>query len=133
MSFSRLLKLLDEQEKGKNLPEGYVPSSFLFAFVGPKLVGQVMIRHHLNDFLRRIGGHIGYGVVPSERRQGFGSRMLKESLPIAAVLGIDKVLVTCDTTNLPSRKIIEGAGGVFEGLSPQQSGLPDKRLYWISL
>lgn len=133
MPFPELIKRLDDQERGRNLPEGYVPSTFLFAFVGEKLVGRVSIRHKLNDFLRRTGGHIGYGVVPSERRKGFASRMLRESLVVAEALGLEKVLVTCDDTNLPSKKIINNAGGVFEKLSKQRNGLPGKCLYWIVL
>lgn len=133
MPFSRLLKRIDDFEQGLNLPQGYVPCTLLFGFVGPKIVGRVMIRHRLNEFLRNFGGHIGYGVVPSERRKGFGSQLLQESLPIAQTLGINNILVTCDSTNLPSRKIIEGAGGVFERISKQKIGLPDTRLYWISL
>jgi predicted acetyltransferase len=47
-------------------------------------------------------------------------------LPIAHRLGIDPVLVTCDASNLASRKVIEGAGGEFE----DQRG--EKLRYWIS-
>ncbi len=132
MEFTKLIQLLEDQEHGRNLPEGHVPSTFLFGFVGAKMVGRIMIRHQLNDFLRRIGGHVGYGVVPSERRKGFATRMLLESLPICKSLGLDTVLVTCDEDNVPSKKIIENAGGIFEGFSDQGGGLPRKRLYWIS-
>lgn len=119
MKFNKLIDLLKDQEAGHNLPKGYVPSTFLFGFVGLKIVGRVMIRHQLNEFLRRIGGHIGYGVVPSERGKGYGKMMFKKSLITAKSLGLEKILVTCDENNSPSRKIIEGAGGVFEGTSDQ--------------
>ena len=132
MDFKQLIRLLEDQENGRNLPEGHVPSTFLFGFVGSKLVGRVMILHQLNDFLRKIGGHIGYGVVPSERKKGLATKMLQESLVVAKSLGLQTVLVTCDEDNLPSRKIIEKAGGVFEGFSDQGIHLPRKRLYWIT-
>lgn len=131
MDFTQFLKILVEQEKGLKLPEGFVPSTFLFAFVGQRIIEQVMIRHWLNDFLRRIGGHIGYGVVPSERGKGYAAKMLKESLVIAGIMGLSQVLVTCDETNIASRKVIEGAGGVFEGFSDQGEEAPKKRLYWL--
>lgn len=131
MDFSDLVHLLEEIEQGQNLPKGYVSSTFLFGFVGSKLVGRVMIRHELNDFLRRIGGHIGYGVVPSERGKGYASQMLEHALILSRSMGIEKVLITCDEDNVPSRKIIEKAGGVFEGHSDQGLNLPPKRLYWI--
>lgn len=131
--FGDLIELLKHQEKGINLPQGFVPSTYLFAFLQEKLVGRVMIRHHLNDFLRRIGGHIGYGVVASERGKGFGKEMFKQSLPIAQSIGLQRVLITCDEDNVASRKIIESAPAYFEGLSPQGKDLPDKRLYWVDL
>jgi len=40
--------------------------------------------------------------------------MLAQSLPVAANLGIDPALVTCDTDNHASRKVIEAAGGEYE-------------------
>lgn len=131
MRFHHLLQRLDELEKGINIPQGYVPSTFLFGFKGEKIVGRVMIRHELNDFLRNIGGHIGYGVVPSERRKGYATQILLQSLPFARSIGLEQVLVTCDETNIASRKVIERAGGVFERKFSQGKGLPDKLLYWI--
>src|SRR5262245_31426060 len=67
--FSRYLKVLVEQERGVNLPSNHVPSTFLFGFVGPRIVGRVSIRHSFNAFLERVGGHIGYVVVPEFRRR----------------------------------------------------------------
>jgi predicted acetyltransferase len=64
MPFSHYLEVLAEQAKGVNLPPNFVPSTFLFAFVGRRIVGRVSIRHSLNEFLWRVGGHIGYVVVP---------------------------------------------------------------------
>jgi predicted acetyltransferase len=40
--------------------------------------------------------------------------MLRDVLPYASALGIERVLVTCDTTNVGSRKVIEANGGEFE-------------------
>ena len=40
--------------------------------------------------------------------------MLAQSLPVTAGLGIDPALVTCDTDNVASRKVIEAAGGELE-------------------
>ena len=73
MPFSRYLEVLAEQEPGANLPPNHVPSTFLFAFVARRIVGRVSIRHSLNEFLARVGGHIGYVVVPEFRRLGYAT------------------------------------------------------------
>jgi predicted acetyltransferase len=132
MDFSSLLRILDDQENGRYLPEGYVPSTFLFAFVGSKLVGRVMIRHRLNDYLQKVGGHIGYGVVPSERRKGYAKKMSEKSIDFAQSIGIESILITCDENNIPSKRIIEKIGGVFDGYTIQGQNLPRKCLYWIT-
>jgi predicted acetyltransferase len=59
MSLGRYLEILDERERGVNLPPGHVRASFLLAFEEARIVGRVSIRHHLNNVLRRAGGHIG--------------------------------------------------------------------------
>lgn len=40
--------------------------------------------------------------------------MLQAALPIARRLGIESALVTCDATNIASRKVIESCGGTLE-------------------
>ena len=81
---------------------------------GVEWLGRLSIRHDLTPALTEIGGHIGYYVRPSARRHGYATQMLTQSLPIAAALGIDPALVTCDTDNVASRKVIEAAGGELE-------------------
>jgi predicted acetyltransferase len=39
---------------------------------------------------------------------------LAQSLDLAAGLGVDPALVTCDDTNVASRRVIEKNGGVLE-------------------
>jgi predicted acetyltransferase len=132
MSFSRYLEVLEERERGMNLPPNHVPSTFLFAFKGQRIVGRVAIRHRLNDGLLRVGGHIGYVVVPEFRRQGYATAILRLALHIANdTLGIRRVLVTCDDDNLGSIGTIENNGGVLEGVvSGPDLDRPTRR-YWI--
>src|SRR4051812_26161410 len=93
MPFRRYLDVLDEQEQGINLPSPeHVPSTFLFAFAGATIVGRASIRHSLNNILERMGGHIGYVVVPEFRRQGYATKILSLALQIAREkLGLDRV------------------------------------------
>lgn len=132
MPFSRYLEVLADQEQGINLPPDRVPSTFLFAFVGDRIVGRASIRHRLNDFLLRIGGHIGYAVVPEFRRRGYATEILRLSLQIAREKhGIARVLVTCDDDNIGSIKTIERSGGVLENVIEGPDLPKPKRRYWI--
>lgn len=90
-----------------------------------QVVGFLALRHTLNDFLLEQGGHVGYSVRPSRRREGHASAALRLSVRRAAELGIARLLVTCDHDNRASAATIESCGGVLE----------DRRLgklrYWI--
>lgn len=133
MCFNEYIKKLEGWSRGENLPDRFVPNSFLVGVVDGIIVGRLSLRHCLNDFLERIGGHIGYGVIPSCRRKGYATEMLQQSLPIAASLGIKKILITCDTDNNGSRAIIERCGGVFEKVTNDPGLEVQKRRYWIEI
>ena len=118
-----------------SVPEGLVPAT-QYMFVREednKIVGMLQIRHYLNDYLEKYGGHIGYSVVPSERRKGYASQMLKLALPKCRELGMDKVLITCIDNNMGSRKTILANGGAYESTVYE----PDEKVYlekyWIRL
>jgi predicted acetyltransferase len=132
MPFSRYLEVLAEQERGENLPPKHVPSTFLFAFVATRIIGRVSIHHSLNEFLERVGGHIGYVVVPEFRRQGYATTILRLSLQIAREkLGIRRVLLTCDDDNIGSIRTIEKNGGILENVITGPNLDKPKRRYWI--
>ncbi|MEI2820859.1 MAG: GNAT family N-acetyltransferase [Marmoricola sp.] len=108
-------------------PLGWVPDSKLFIVEGNEFVGSASIRHELNDWLLREGGHIGYSVRPSARRRGIATEALRQGLDLARGLGIDRALVTCKDDNLASAGTIEKNGGVLENV------LDGNRRYWIDL
>ena len=117
---------------GRRLRAGQVPSTFLGAFVDGALVGRTSIRHELNPFLEREGGHIGYAVRPAHRRRGFATAILRQSLVVARAAGVEEVLVTCDDDNVASATVIERCGGVLEDVVPPEAGGTPLRRYWIS-
>jgi predicted acetyltransferase len=132
MPLSQYLEVLAEQERGVHLPPDHVPSTLLFAFKGRRIVGRVSIRHTLNDFLLRVGGHIGYVVVPEFRRQGHATEILRLAVGIARdQFGMDRVLVTCDDDNLGSIRTIEKNGGVLEDVVFGPDLDRPTRRYWI--
>lgn len=120
-----LATLRADAENPAPRPPNHVPQTVLWWVEGDELLARVGIRHRLNQRLRIYGGHIGYWVRPSARRQGHAGAAFRAALEVAGRLGIDPALLTCDHDNLPSRRVIEGAGGVFE------QRLREKRLYWV--
>jgi predicted acetyltransferase len=131
--FDSYVKRLLDEEKGIGLPPGYVPQTTYWLIDEGQFVGRVSIRHRLTEHLLKEGGHIGYDIRPSKRRLGYGKKILSLVLPKVKELGITRALITCDETNIGSKKIIERNGGILENsilLSPDK---PHKLRYWISL
>jgi len=112
--------------------DGIVPDStfFLYDETRDKLIGAVNIRHYLNDYLLKFGGHIGDGIRPSERRKGYATLMIKLALEECKKVGIDRVLMTCDSDNIGSAKSIMNNGGVLENELMNEEGNIEQR-YWI--
>jgi predicted acetyltransferase len=120
-------------EHGIDLPEDFVAHAELVAEVDGQIVGRSSIRWELDDFLRTLGGHIGYAVRPAHRRQGHATEILRQSVDLLRARGVTRILVTCDDDNLASARVIEANGGVLEGVVPHwDSDQPPRRRYWIT-
>jgi predicted acetyltransferase len=132
-SFADFVGRLENFKLGKGLPESYVPETILWLVDDNDYIGEASIRHSLTDSLLKWGGHIGYFIRPSKRQMGYGKEILKLALKEAKKLGISKVLVTCDETNIGSYKIIEANGGILENAFEMGEGKPRKLRYWIRI
>ncbi|MBR5040803.1 MAG: GNAT family N-acetyltransferase [Clostridiales bacterium] len=117
----------------KTAPSYYMPSTPFVAFrMSDGLpIGMIEIKHELNDYMSKHGGHISYSVRPSERRRGYGKRILAMVLPYAKLLGHSKVLVVCHTDNEPSRRTILADGGVYEQTYFSELDNIYNENYWI--
>lgn len=117
-----------------DLPAEAVHNDLYWLVDDGEVVGFLSFRHELNDWLREVGGHIGYSVRASRRRQGCASAGLALALDRAREIGLDRVLVTCDDDNIGSYRTIEGAGGMLQDVSDQSArGYAMLRRYWIDL
>lgn len=129
--FDAYLVKLRGYEQGKNLPKGYVPATNYWLVRGPRFIGEVTIRHRLTPALRKEGGHIGYGIRPSERKKRYGTKICALALKKAKAMGIRRALLTCNDSNTGSWKIIEANGGKLHSKIRHHGVL--KRRYWITI
>lgn len=109
-----------------------VNSHFFFLVYSGKILWAISLRHNIDHSnFREVGGHIGYGIRPSERGKWYATEMLRLALLEAKKLWLQKVLITCDDDNIASAKVIENNGGIFERFAEKDG--KKKRRYWITL
>ena len=121
------------------------PDRVLWLVHDGEYIGQTSIRPQLDTpYLLTYGGHIGYSIRPARRGRGYGKAILALTLGVSREIGLRRVLVTCDSDNIGSRKIIEHNGGQFESamVMPSQTlraegrqsvRCIEKLRYWIDL
>ncbi len=129
--FTNYLKWLERQSLGIGLNEGFVPNSTFWLVGNGEVLGVTNIRHTLTPSLLEYGGHVGYGVRPSARRQGCATRMLELSLAELRKKGIGNVRVTCVKENIASAKTILNNGGLLdsEEFMPEHDAVIQR--YWV--
>ncbi|MER5637171.1 GNAT family N-acetyltransferase [Kitasatospora sp. NPDC002227] len=106
-------RLLAERQVIGVRADGFVAQTTLWWVDGTTFLGRLAVRHRLTPNLTRLGGHIGYDVRPTARRQGHATAILAAALPVAAALGITEALLTCAESNTASRHVIESNGGRY--------------------
>jgi predicted acetyltransferase len=129
-SWADYLDRLNRLHDGVDLPDGVVRSTFYLAEVDGEVVGSTSIRYDLNEYLSEFGGHIGYCVRPSFRRQGYAATMLRMQIELARDARIDEILVTCLESNVASAAVIEACGGEYEHSRTRPDGAKFRR-YWF--
>lgn len=133
-NFERFVQDLNAlSEKDEN--NDRIPESMFWLIEDNAYIGIITIRHYLTENTRKVGGHIGYGIVPERRKEGYGKLILKLALEECRKMGMDSVLITCSPDNIGSKKIIEYNGGILEDeIESTVDGRPRKTLrYWVTL
>lgn len=101
--------------KGENLPDGYVPETFLFLWDDGEIVGQFRIRHYLCESLRIGAGHIGYFIKREFRGKGYGTQGLSLILQRAKdIVPEDEIYLRVNKDNPASLKVMLHNGGYIE-------------------
>ena len=98
-----------------------------------KIVGTINIRWNLSEKMLKFGGHIGYGIRPTERRKGYNKIQLYLVLLEAQKLNLDKVMLDCSVDNLGSDKTIKALGGILERCELDESDNTMTNVYWINV
>ncbi len=129
--FPSYLEWLKNQSLGVGLNEGFVPNATYWLVRGNEVLGVTNIRYELTPQLLKYGGHVGYGVRPTARRQGYATKMLALSLEKLKERGIKKVRITCVRENFASRKTILNNGGALESeeYMPEHGAIIQR--YWV--
>lgn len=120
----------DPEKISKDRVPGY---TFFYVNSGNRIIGMINIRLELNDFLFLEGGHIGYCIRPTERKKGYGTKMLKEGLKFCKEKGLNEVLITCDKVNIASAGVIKSCGGKLENEIFSKTNNEVVQRYWIKI
>lgn len=98
-----------------------------------KVVGTINLRWDLNETMLQFGGHIGYGIRPTERRKGYNKINLYLGMTEAKKVGLEKVMLTCDFDNLGSDKTLKALGGKLERTEINPSNGKLTNVYWFDV
>lgn len=79
-------------------------------------IGSLRLNPEDNAELSIYGGHLGYGIIPSKRKYGYGSIFLHLLLKEAFKFGLKEVMVICKEENMGSIGVIENNFGVFKDM-----------------
>lgn len=132
LSFDQLIEKWHKDKTDEVYKIGFVPATLYFLInENGRILGAIHLRHELNERLLMNGGHIGYGVRPSERRKGYASLMLNLLLTKIKKEGYTKVLITCDDVNIASAKTIENNNGILAEKVEFEGDMTRK--YWVNL
>lgn len=99
-----------------------------------RIIGMINIRYNLTEAMLKFGGHIGYGIRPTERQKGYNKINLYLGLLKAREeFGLDRVMLDCSVTNLGSDGTIRALGGVLEKCEMDPNDNTLTNAYWIDV
>lgn len=131
--FDDILREIAAAKDPATAPPGVLPYEDLWLMEDDTWIGLLTLRSQINEQFLHTGGHIGYVVRPSKRRLGYGTALLRLGLDKARERGLQRVLLTCNETNIGSRKVIETNGGQFENAVVVEGQEGQTLRYWITL
>ena len=131
-ALDRCLKMEDE-EYAKSVGRCQGRTFLLIRENDNKIVGTINVRWNLNEAMLRFGGHIGYGIRPTERRKGYNKINLYLGMLEAKKVDLEKVMLDCDVNNLGSDKTLKALGGKLERTEVDPSDGILTNVYWFNV
>ncbi len=132
-NYTEYFATTENDRLGVGLASGRVAHTVFWLVDGDKYIGTFDLRHELTPALEQVGGHIAYQIRPSEQHKGYASAGLKLCLQKALEMGIDKVLLTCEESNVASYTVIHKTMLEYSGceIAPAfKNGVQNRRV-WI--
>ena len=129
--FDEWLELVLSIEKDRLRNNVHASTYFSVRKTDNKIIGSIQLRHSLTTELEKHGGHIGYGIRPSERKKGYGSQQLSLALEIAKEMDISRVMIICDKDNIASGRTAMSCGGILTEENFYEG--KEQQIYWINL
>jgi len=119
------------RETGELVPR--LPSRIFWLDDG-EFCGSINLRfqHGTDDLPPYVEGHVGYAVVSWKQRCGYATEALRQILPVAREVGLERLRLACSPDNEASRRVILKNGGVFDRRYQAPEGAT-KLSFWIVL
>lgn len=109
-NYARYLNKRIAYARGEQLPKGWTPITTYFCIDDGVILGSIRVRQGSNDYIDNVIGHIGYETRSSARGKGVAKCMLAY---VQDTLLTESIIISCDPTNIASRKVIERCGAEF--------------------
>ena len=90
--YKEWLRITDNNSRGIDLPEGWIPYTTYVLYVDGIPVGYGRVRHSSSEYLETVvgAGNLGYGIAKKHRGKGYGSILFTELLKKAKRSDIQK-------------------------------------------
>ena len=134
-NFPQYVQARLDEAAGINLPPGFVKMhTYWLTDASKTIYGTIRYRPELNtEYFATIGGHIGYDIAPSHRLKGYASAMLQLLLQKIDKKENSRLMISCNSTNSGSMKVIENNGGVFHSEVYDEWNQRTVNRYWIEV
>ena len=99
--------------KYQNISKYDTPTITYILYINSIPVGYICIRTKIDNQWKKWSGNFYYTVRLSERKKGYGTKMLKLALNEFKKLGLKEIYGQSSSDNYASEKVIENNGGIL--------------------